>query len=546
MGMTDELEFPGVKYGKERIALTLKPCLYLNGAGCHAKKFQEECSIGCFDDAVDERRPLIYALHAQLNGIVSSGKSVSTLRTGVGLVRALYAYSDKMNLHPTMANASSLYCGWVKSLHQKNKSDDFKNSGCYHAASGMATLLGNATGLGRNYFVLQTSLTPPKKNKGFLEIDKQSLGDARRFIADLIDIRDCLGIKAFQQPLPVALTMSDGVCIKLYSGLTQHEKLLPHKLADTSLKVRYAIYNLRAESELMIFISQTSMNLSDAANLETQDFRYYTTGDSFEARAYKGRKKGEVIFTAYGGYRPYFLEFLAFRNEMKIGVHTNKLFGKLPQSGKSVSDNPNPRALTRLMKSLRRPMVVAGELRKTRQNWLARRIGDPALAAEMGQHELTTFMKDYSRPHHQTATTEWSNYFRSHTQDRRAAFEGNCNGTPIPIEELPSTIDKPNCLNPHLCIYCLNYKGVKTYAYIWSLLSYKVLREREKLIVLRGNGDVSGLDATLGRIEHIIASFERAGKKCAGWLGKATQAILAGHYHPRWNGFIELIEISGI
>lgn len=544
--MSDDLTFDSVTYGEGRIPLTLRPCLYVNGAGCHAKKFSKSQHAQSFGSPVGARRPLVYALHSILNGIVSSGQSPATLRLGVGRVRDFYKYCDSYGLNPTMENACVLYCGWVKSIYKKINDDDIKESGCYGAASSMATLLGVATDLGRDYFVLRADLRAPMKSNNFPKIDKQSLRDAKRFIADLMDIRDCLGVDAFKSPLPTTLKFSDGATVDLYSGLTQHEKLQPHKLANTSLKARYAVYNIRAELELFIFISQTSMNLSDAANLEDQDLKYYDVGDCFEARAYKGRKKGEVIFTAYREYKPYFLEFLDFKKELCVGSFSTKVFGKLPQPGRAVSDNPNPRALIKLMKDLGRPMVVATVLRRTRQNWLARRAGNPSVAAEIGQHDTSTFLRAYSRPHHQTASTEWTNYFRNHAQAKRAAFEGHCNGTPVPIEGLPKAIDKPNCANQNLCIFCLNYKGIKTYSYIWSLISYQVLREREKLLVLKGNGDVSGLDSTLDRIEKIVSAFEAAGKKCASWLAKAVQQVRAGNYHPRWNGFIQLIEVSSL
>ncbi|MEE4920009.1 hypothetical protein V2K23_11425 [Pseudomonas alliivorans] len=544
--MIGDLEFDGVVYGKERIPLTLRSCLYVNGAGCHTKKFEEYRLGNVLGLVVTARIPLVYALHSELNGIVSSGGSPRTLEGGVSRVRAFYMYSDGLGIDPTKANACSLYCGWVKSLYKSVNSGDAKEGGCYGKASGMATLLGNATGLGRDFFVLNAGLTAPSKKNAFPQIDKQNLGDAKRFIDNLMDIRNCLGIEAFQRPLPAQLKMSNGQEIMLYSGLTQREQLLADKLANVSLKVRYALYNVRVETELMLFISQTSMNLSDAAGLKFQELKFYTVGDSFEARTYKGRKQGEVIFTAYGEYKPYFLDFLAFRKALSISEHTNLLFGKLPQAGKSVSDNPNPRSLIRLMKRLGRPFVVAGELRKTRQNWLARKAGDPALAAEIGQHDLETFGRYYERPNHQAATTEWSNYYRNSAKAKRAALVGECTGQPIPVKELPAAFEKPNCVNPNLCIFCISYKGIKTYSYIWSILSYKVLREREKLVSLRSNADVSGLESAISRLDQIIGAFETAGKKCAGWLAKAAQQTQMGNYHPRWSGFIHLLDVASL
>ena len=495
---------------------------------------------------VTARIPLVYALHSELNGIVSSGGSPRTLEGGVSRVRAFYMYSDGLGIDPTKANACSLYCGWVKSLYKSVNSGDAKEDGCYGKASGMATLLGNATGLGREFFVLHAGLTAPSKKNAFPQIYKQNLGNAKRFIDDLMDIRNCLGIEAFQRPLPAQLKMSNGQEIMLYSGLTQHEQLLADKLANVSLRVRYALYNVRVETELMLFISQTSMNLSDAAGLKFQELKFYTVGASFEARTYKGRKQGEVIFTAYGEYKPYFLDFLAFRKALGISEHTNLLFGKLPQAGRTVSDNPNPRSLIRLMKKLERPFVIAGELRKTRQNWLARKAGDPALAAEIGQHDLETFGRYYERPNHQTATTEWSNYYRSSAKAKRAALVGECTGQPIPVKELPAGFEEPNCVNPNLCIFCISYKGIKTYSYIWSIVSYKVLREREKLVSLRSNADVSGLESAISRLDQIIGAFETAGKKCAGWLAKAAQQTQMGNYHPRWSGFIHLLDVASL
>lgn len=544
--MIDDLEFEGVVYGQERIPLTLRSCLYVNGAGCNARKFEEYRQGNVLGLPVTARIPLVYALHTELNGIVSSGGSLRTLEGGLSRVRAFYTYSDELGIDPTKANACNLYCGWVKSLYKEVDSGKAQESGYYGKASGLATLLGNATGLGRNFFVLNAGLTAPSKKTAFPEVDKQSLGNAKRFIDDLMDIRNCLGIEAFQRPLPVQLKMSDGQEIRLWSGLTQHEQLLPHKLADVSLRIRYAIYNVRAETELMLFISQTSMNLSDAAKLKFQELKLYTVGDSFEARAYKGRKQGEVVFAAYSEYKPYFLDFLTFRKNLNIGEHTDLLFGKLPQAGRSVSDNPNPRSLPKLMKRLGRPFIVAGELRKTRQNWLARKAGDPALAAEIGQHDLETFGRYYERPNHQTAATEWSNYYRNSSKAKRAAFVGECTGQPIPVAELPAGFEKPNCVNPNLCIFCISYKGIKTYSYIWSIVSYRVLREREKLVSLRSNADVSGLDSTISRLDQIISAFETAGKKCAGWLAKATQQTQAGNYHARWSGFIHLLEVASI
>src|SRR5690606_35572070 len=105
--------------------------------------------------------------------------------------------------------------------------------------------------------------------------------------------------------------------------------------------------------------------------------------------------------------------------------------------------------------------VPASTFRRTRQNWLARKMGDPEMAAEMGQHDLKTYARYYSRPHHQTAAVEFSRYFKNLDASRASVMDGTCGGNePRLITSAPQRLGVPDCINPASCFFCENYKGI--------------------------------------------------------------------------------------
>lgn len=541
------LDFPSIQYGGRETPVTLRPLLYKGGVNCRIDTFEKELLKGSLGEEILERLPFVVMLHQELNSSVASGGSKATFLNNILYIKQFYKHSELLAINPTAKNAFQIYCSWINELYQKLESKGGSEEGVYGKATFMASLLGAATGLGREYFIHSSGLTPPRKNSGgIFRTDKQDLQETKRFIGDLTDIIAALGPEAFSQKLPVSISFQDGFSTKSYGALSQFEVDIDEKLLSTTMEVRYPLYNLRSDAERMLFISQTSMNLTDATNLKADDYRFETKNEKCEVRAYKGRKKGEVVFTIYNEYKPFLTEFIRFRKAMGIDKYTDKLFGKIPQPGNDVSSIPHPRSLVNFMAKNDRKVIGAGILRKTRQNWLARVGGDLMIAAELGQHDVITFVKNYSRPHHQTASTEWSSFLKDVRSERRSAIDGVCNGTPKPIALKPQSIDTPDCKNESLCLFCANYKGVKNYSYIWSLLSYKYLRHKEKLIIAIRKGDVSGVDATISRIDEITKAFSLAGNKFLSWENKARNSVSDGEYHPRWSGHIQLVEIMSL
>ncbi len=545
--MNNLLDFPSISYNGRETPLTLRSLLYKNGPSCRVSSFDAELVNGQFGSVIQERLPLVVAIHQVLNSYVSSGGSKSTLKNRVLHVREFYTYCEQLGRNATHATACELYCSWVDEIYDQLRRKGGNETAVYGKATSLASLLGEATDLGRALFVCKSGLTSPRKSRGgMLQIDKQDLQATKKFVQDLLDIRSALGASAFQQKLPVSIKFQDGAAHDLYGGLSQFEKEIDSKLLDSSMSVRYPLYNLRSDAEKLLFISQTSMCLSDADKLKAGDYRFETKGGICEVREYKGRKGGEVVFRVYSEYKPMLVEFIRFRKSMGIDSYTDKLFGKVPQPGTKVSDIPHPRSLTNFMSRAGRKVISARVLRKTRQNWLARKGGDLRAAAELGQHEVKTFVRDYFRPHHQTAATEWTGFFKRTLYSENAVLVGECNGKPEPIEEKPEFIDSPDCKNEALCLFCINYKGIASYSYVWSLLSYRCLRDREKLMIKLSLGDVSGVEAVISRIDDIVEAFRCVGQKYSSWASKAMNSVSSGNYHPRWSGYIQLVEVMGL
>ena len=549
--MSDEFQFTGIDYNAKQIPLTLTPLLYHGGGGCDMREFWGKLERRELGSEAVRRFSLVVLLFRVLSNIISVGGSVANLRSRVDCLRSFYHFADSRDSEPTIKNVVRIYQSWVRELYKRSVASGQQeiSDADYGRASGLASLLGEATGLGRDSFVKPSKLRAPRKSTKALgaKIDRQDLEQAKNFIDVLVDIIRSLSSESCLTKLPVTIKLRNGVETDHYAALNQHAANMSStapQLHDTSAAVRYPLFNLRVEAEMMLFISQTSMNLGDTAKLKMQNFRYKSDGAFTQVYSYKGRKKGEVLFTIYKEYKPFFVDYLKFRECVGLDEHTGLIFGKVCQPGHVLSKNPNPRSLLGFLRRMGLSHVPASEFRRTRQNWLARKMGDPEVAAEMGQHDLQTYAKSYSRPHHQTAALEFTRYYKSLDASRTASLDGACNGDePQLIELAPKSLGKPDCVNPALCVYCVNYKGVRSYDYIWSLLTYAKLKRYEELCNKCSQGETNDIAE---RVENIANQFKAENKTCLAWSVKAENQVALGNHHPRWAGFFDIIMLRWV
>jgi hypothetical protein len=163
------------------------------------------------------------------------------------------------------------------------------------------------------------------------------------------------------------------------------------------------------------------------------------------------------------------------------------------------------------------------------------------MAAEMGQHDLKTYARYYSRPHHQTAAVEFSRYYKTLDASRASVMDGTCGGNePRLITSAPQRLDVPDCINPASCFFCENYKGIRAYDYIWSILTFAKLKHFEQLCNKCPATEPSDL---IARINEIQEQFSSQGAACAAWSDKAAKQIALGNHHPRWAGFFDILQV---
>lgn len=548
--MNDQFEFHQIPYTAREVPLTLQPLLWEGGAACDMRIFWKKVIDNKLGAMHESRVTLIRTIYNLLSDIVVAGGSRETLKTGVNHVRSFYKCADLYRMHPTAETALVVYCKWVKDLYERRKIDNTNGSeaGIYGAASFMASLLGEATELGRDTFVVTSGLQPPRKSSAALgaKVDRQNFSQTKKFAEVLIDIINSISNDRCLGALPLKITFRSGLSVEHYAAAKRNASVPAagsNILLDTSPSIRYPVFNIRIEAEMLLFMSQTSMNLSEASKLKLQDFRFKEEGAFTQVYAYKGRKKGEVIFTIFKEYKPFFLNYLAFRRLINSEANSSLLFGRFPQPGNPVSRNPNPRSLIMFLKRMGVPHRPASEFRKTRQNWLARKSGNPEMASEMAQHDLETYARNYAKPHHQTAATEFAGFYARLAENRKAALGGGCvEVNPIPIASTPLEINIPDCINPALCLFCVNYKGQITYDYIWALLTFGRLKMYEDLCHRKGQAGGITENSIVKRVREIAKQFSEVNAKCSGWYLKADGKVRAGEYHPRWAGFFDIID----
>src|SRR5690606_7468092 len=121
--------------------------------------------------------------------------------------------------------------------------------------------------------------------------------------------------------LPVEIELEPGCILS-----PQQSKITPACEADGSVTMeqlrshRRSAINIKTEAELLIFISQTGMNLEQALNLKIQEFHIPTWSrdgsGKVPVKAYKARKQGEVLFEIFPAYREHFIRYLDFRKNV--------------------------------------------------------------------------------------------------------------------------------------------------------------------------------------------------------------------------------------
>jgi hypothetical protein len=340
-----DLTFPMVRYGFSETPWDLRVLLYKGGAKGNPRMVFNQMAAGKLGRPLLERIELVTRIHQEMAARLTGGGTKRTAFSTLRSLRKFFAWSDKFEAVLSLETAEDAYRLWCDFELSRVRLKQIKNNTAYNLGNIVSSILDAA--LERNQpLILTTRLRNQTRSARAVGIaaDKQNLADTFAFGHLCLDVIDGLSLDAVYGPLPVKIRFRDGSVLEQWSKLRAPESVAALQAgykykaatrlvlqlradwdADCSLRTRFPLVNLRIVVELLVFIAQTGMNLSQAHNLRCTQYSYKSTIDGFEVRDYKERRKGEVLFEIFAEYKAVFNAYLAWRNEV-FGATTDRLF----------------------------------------------------------------------------------------------------------------------------------------------------------------------------------------------------------------------------
>ena len=564
-----DLTFSMVTYGKTETPWDLRTLLYQGGADDNVNKVGDHIAKGTLGAPIMVRLPLVAKLHEVIEGKLAGGGSRNTAQCRIDILRRFFSWADGEARSMTLESVESVYIDWTDHLlHRQRVVGDINKTSVYNASSIIAQMLGEVLEL-RVGLLSKTRVRKQQQRGRVLgtQADKQNLEQTFEFGNVLLDIIDALSVEAIRGSLPVKIPFRTGQVIEDWSGLVSAEKVLSLNIepttpqnrynrklvkkmraaweADISLRTRYPLVNLRMQAEMLIFIAQTGMNLAQVHTLKMSKFRYRSHLDGYQIhRVYKGRRQGEVAFEIFSEYRAIFERYLSWRNVMFPGDDEGLLF-PLVRQGRAENVTPSFERMSKQCKKLGVHYFPPSILRKTRINWLLRHSRDPAMTAEMHAHTQETLIRNYEQPHLQVAMVEISRFHARTDPAIAPPGPGVCiEAVPKAVQGSPHEAPVPDCKSPAGCLFCEHQRDIDCEDHVWSLSSYRHLKSLELAsyrLSAKGSTPISAV-ATMDRVTSKLKYFKESSEVRALWVGESLARIEEGDYHPRWDGFIQLME----
>lgn len=548
---TPDFSFPSVKYGERESPWNLSILLYKGGAKQNSRLVGNMIKNGDLGTPRMERLSLVRALHIQLNGKIITRGSRQTLHTEITFIRRLFKWADDENLSLTLDSIQETYFKWADSLlhdHRIKKCISMRSA--YTMAACVGTILDRVLDRQSPNILLTGLYFPPhSQTAASSSAEKQNLNDTFIFGKLIQDICDALTLETvLESPLPINIPLRSGRSLSLWSGAKPRwsmEGILRYQTEGT-LRTRFPLANLRIESELMMFIAQTGMNLTQAANLKISHFSYVSHLQGYWVKDRKNRRGGDVLFEIFKDYRPHLERYLSWRR--KLFPEDLLLFPFVRAGGAMDCSKMQGDRIRSICKTLGTPYISARFLRNTRVNWLLRESGDPEITSEMAQHSKETLLHVYERPSQQRAMGEIVRFW-SRSDPRSISTEpilaGECSGHPQTIKTKPREAPKPDCIRPSGCLWCEHHRDIDSLDYVWSLTSFRHLKKIEisRNPIPSEHPHIHPAEHALIKINKKIKHFESIDGEHLNWVKETQTRIEEGDYHPNWKNIINHLEL---
>lgn len=571
-----DLTFPMVKYTRNETPWDLRVLLYKGASKVHYKggKVFIGISQGQYGQPVTERIALVTRIHAEMTArLVAGGKGARTYAEKTwNILRSFVAWVEQKDRPLSLEAVETTYRHWTDFLVDRWRTKrKITESTAIDMAQSLSSILDAA--LERTQPLHQTTRLAHGRKRGAraagVTADKQNLANTSAFGHLLLDVIDSLPLEVIYGPLPALIRTRDGRCVEQWSGLKDPKKLAclqpgyKHKHATQAVlecrsaweaahtpRTRYPLINIRIAAELMLFIGQTGMNLSQAANLKITQYAYESTIDGYKVYEYKERARKEVLFEIFTDYKAVFENYLALRKKL-VGNSTDKLFPFVQPFGGADHSQLNTRVLQQVCKTLDIPWIPASTLRKTRINWLLRESRDPDLTAEKAQHLKQTLVRVYEEPSLQVAVREIIQFYQK-TDPRLGGTMmpcpavGVCDGVAQPLPDLPPETPKPDCTHPAGCLFCSHHRDIDSEDYVWSIASMRFLNT---ILLRRFGPTANGKADRAAHVEMVLQVltlklkwFENSNAKRMAWVTEALEKLAEGDFHFHWRYLIESAE----
>lgn len=554
-----DLTLQGLPLGPKVEPLDLSKLLYKGAASTHEKNVRKAINSGQLGPPQLERLPLLTEIHRHWQaGIVAKILSEWSIRQRWQTLRYLYCFAEISSQPLTIANVLSVYLAYCE--HTKRRSD-IKAQTKYAYSQSLATIIAPVLGVDSTKLQWKTKIRARKRLGN--QAAKENLDTTASFVQTMLHTIAQLSAEVIRGPLPVALGYPSGKAYMIHCGkelkptdslktdaykLNMALKSRERRANDTSNRARARLINLRLDAELLIFISQTSGNLTQVLQLTASRFRYQSDGDYYRLYAWKSRARHSVELRIEKAFRPHFEAYLEWRTAIFPNDQDGLTFPFVWDDG----DRATQRTIwgfaeaRKLMKAIEEPFVHSQQLRKTAGNFMKRKASRQT-AAELLSNTEKTFRESYEEVHHQSASRELVRFWADveGSVGASAVGPGVCQEPePQLREDAPAGSPKPDCEGGAGCLFCDKNRDLRSFDHVWNLASLHHLKLAEF------NADRTPLGRkkdhpvalTIERVAAKIDALKALSGECAEWVKEARFRAQEGRYHPFYTAAFNILE----
>lgn len=551
-----DLTFPMMRYSSLHVPHDLRVFLYVGASSLTEREAHRQLSEGVLEDPSVERLELVEGLHDFLSCVVIGGRSERTFRAHYKSLKGFFAYVDVVGYQVNIYNVEGVFIAWANGVSQRlQRSEISKNTASYWVSK-VAKSLEDILGITSTALLKKTRLGKTKSQDSNFSVSAKhkTFDETREFVSDLLDLIALLSQGEALSMLPLRLTtaLSDKVDInrggsgRNFTANKSSESELVLEIKEGNSKSERTFMNLRLLCELHYFIFYTGTNLEDAKKLDLANIKGWTEESGRRYRTYKERKGGSVNYKVYEKFVAHFEAFLEFRSQVVFRRPSSRLFPFIKDDNVNQSDVFHASSLRLLLQRLGRPYISPSAIRTYLLNDVFEYAESAKLAAGVGQHNVHTFVKSYMRPKLEVAATQWTQFFATVEEELNAIAPGRCSSSiPVKIVTLEHLGAEPNCSNSAGCLFCEQYRGVISFDYIWSLLSYRKVKNNEGFVDvgMASNSALSSVQAVLLRIDQIVEEFRGVSSAAEEFYLDALSRCADSDHHPKWAGYLEIMDL---